>query len=117
MTDYVKLPPDFKAKWIAALRSEKYIQAGGSLKSSGGFCCLGVACDISGIKWEKGSNYFMTPSKNTAFPDGEDLSADVMNSLRSTNSGKASDAMHKLADLNDFGSSFTQIANWIEENL
>ena len=42
-------------KWVEALRSGKYEQNTGSLRNAdtGGFCCLGVACDISGIgEWE-----------------------------------------------------------------
>lgn len=42
-----KLPPkDFK-KWMRALRSGKYDQGRGLLQDAhGGFCCLGVACEI-----------------------------------------------------------------------
>lgn len=42
-------------KWVTALRSGKYEQGAGRLKTdSGRFCCLGVLCDISGlIDWKK----------------------------------------------------------------
>lgn len=33
-------------KWVLALRSGKYNQTTGTLQSTEGFCCLGVACDI-----------------------------------------------------------------------
>jgi hypothetical protein len=33
-------------KWIAALRSGQYNQGRGKLKSSNGYCCLGVLCDV-----------------------------------------------------------------------
>lgn len=33
--------------WIAALRSGKYSQTEGYLKTDGGYCCLGVACEAA----------------------------------------------------------------------
>lgn len=33
-------------KWIQALRSGKFKQGKGRLESSGGYCCLGVACKV-----------------------------------------------------------------------
>jgi len=40
-------------KWVAALKSGKYEQSRLRLKTSEGYCCLGVLCDISGLgKWE-----------------------------------------------------------------
>jgi hypothetical protein len=53
----MKLNPDFKAKWVAALRSGDYKQAHHSLVAWGptlehgprAFCCLGVGCLVSGV--------------------------------------------------------------------
>lgn len=37
-----------KVKWVSALRYGSYEQTGGALhKQDGGFCCLGVLCDIA----------------------------------------------------------------------
>lgn len=37
----------FKDKWIAALRSGKYKQGRGQLRSlNNNYCCLGVLCDV-----------------------------------------------------------------------
>lgn len=57
-----KLEPEFKAKWLAALRSGDYKQARNSLfnklvvSNEAGeklkvptYCCLGVACKVLGI--------------------------------------------------------------------
>lgn len=42
-----KMNPEIKARWVAALRSGEYKQAKKTLRStSGGFCCLGVLCDV-----------------------------------------------------------------------
>ena len=44
----------FRRKWIRALRSGKYEQAYHALRRGTGFCCLGVACDVSGLtEWKK----------------------------------------------------------------
>jgi hypothetical protein len=51
-----KLNPELKAKWIEALRSDRYKQARTALHKikGGGFCCLGVLCDvIDSTSWEK----------------------------------------------------------------
>lgn len=36
----------FLKRWIKALRSGKYDQARGRLRTPDGYCCLGVACDL-----------------------------------------------------------------------
>lgn len=39
-------------KWIKALRSGRYEQGISRLRTDDSYCCLGVACDISGLgKW------------------------------------------------------------------
>lgn len=38
---------DILFKWITAMRSGKYPMAKGNLRSSNGYCPLGVLCDIS----------------------------------------------------------------------
>jgi hypothetical protein len=52
----MKLNPDFKAKWVAALRSGDYAQAREQLIADyempdgrQALCCLGVGCVVSGI--------------------------------------------------------------------
>lgn len=50
-----KLPKEFALKWIEALRSGKYQQGTDTLvriENNGDtmYCCLGVACSISGIE-------------------------------------------------------------------
>ena len=40
-----------RADLVAALRSGKYAQITGSLHTTEGYCCLGVACEISGTEW------------------------------------------------------------------
>ena len=37
---------EFYANWIEALRSGNYPKSRGQLRTTSGFCCLGVACDL-----------------------------------------------------------------------
>lgn len=36
-------------KWVEALRSGKFQQTNGALRDLDGYCCLGVACEVSGL--------------------------------------------------------------------
>jgi len=40
---------EHRKQWVEALRSGKYHQGRGALRVGEKFCCLGVACDISGL--------------------------------------------------------------------
>jgi hypothetical protein len=44
-----KLDPEAKRQWLEALRDPDSKQTQGKLNDGRGMCCLGVACDISGI--------------------------------------------------------------------
>jgi hypothetical protein len=125
MTEYVKLPPEFKTHWVAALRSGKYKQATDVLKStSGGFCCLGVACDINGVEWETDYNphidypRIQTVNGGVYMPYEEDLPEDVYSVLFQELIPRQDVYVAVyLSVMNDGGRSFSEIADWIEENL
>jgi len=91
-----KLPEDFKKKWIAALRSGEYKQCTGFLHLGGGHCCLGVAEIIHGVKSES------TRVLRGNFPQAIE---------------GISEMSTKLTSMNDNGNTFSQIADYIEENL
>lgn len=38
---------EIKARWVAALRSGEYPQAINRLRAEGGYCCLGVLCELA----------------------------------------------------------------------
>jgi len=110
--EYPKLPPVFKAKWLAALRSGDYIKGNNylqrTLDNKTTYCCLGVACKIQHPKLDIESHYFIEDeiAKN-AKKVPKLLKGDRENSL-----------IQKLAAMNDLEKhSFKQIANWIEKNL
>lgn len=45
-----KMDPEVKAEWVAALRSGEYQQATGKLTDGGGYCCLGVLCELAAAR-------------------------------------------------------------------
>lgn len=111
---------ELKKKWVEALRSRKFKQGQAALKEtiSGEkdkytYCCLGVLHEVSGGKWHQFYNYptYFTGVKHTSnasnvFLDGKCFSQ-----------GLTRDEQNKLAEMNDDGKKFYQIANWIEKNI
>lgn len=111
-----KLPKRFKERFLKALRSGKYFQGNGSLRTVETdydwdskktikivrHCCLGVACDIQEIKKVWGATMIPNKDKYMAVPALLRGNGEISN---------------KLALMNDSGKSFKQIATWIEKNL
>ena len=101
---------EYKEKWIAALRSGKYKQGTGSLRKNDKFCCLGVLCDIvDSSKWE------LPRSEGT--PIVYDSRTSYLPEKIKNNLNIEYRQQKDLAELNDEGKSFNEIADWIEENL
>lgn len=102
---------ELKAKWVKALRSGDYKQTQDFLRDEDGFCCLGVLCDVAGAVWEDG-----TPRiDGISVKHGgrvEFLSAEFSWGVRL----RAED-QKRLAGMNDAGSPFSEIADYIEQNL
>ena len=114
------MTPEFKAKWIQALRDGKYQQTRGVLKdSSGGMCCLGVAADlVDSSGW---TDQIMEGSQgHYGFGwrvDGPTLCEAVAHAI-----GIPTEEARELALRNDGGGkysphSFADIADLIEERL
>lgn len=92
-----------KAQWVEALRNEKYAQGSGFLKKGSAFCCLGVLCDIQNGEWasierQLGGLYTERLPKHL-------------------NAGLTNDQCAELAQMNDNGARFPEIADHIEKNL
>ena len=106
--------PKLKAKWIAALRSGKYAQVQGQLRQKPvGFCCLGVLCDISPeIEWDGEMAFFEKESGPDVEWDDSMLPAGFRRHV-----GISDEAQKILAEMNDGGSSFDEIADCIEVYL
>lgn len=109
---------EFKAKWLEALRSGRYKQGQGFLRCGDEYCCLGVALDIINPKgWSRRN------------PEHQDSAIFVHEASQDTLSGKSDSFVDTgevplngldqidLANMNDDGLSFGEIANFIEKNL
>ena len=100
---------EIKAKWVEALRSGKYKQAKGVLRSmTGGYCCLGVLCDVyrpSG--WQKDGLFEF---------DGR-VGGSMLPHTMNAPVGLSEDHEGTLVNMNDDGMSFPGIADWIEANV
>lgn len=114
-----------KKKWLEALRSKKYTQGTGELKSDDNkFCCLGVLCEIhrktmksKKYKWGiiYGSKYGYTNGNggnSKVLPDfvRKWAGLDCVNPIPKARK-------YSLAGFNDNGRTFKQIADIIEKGL
>lgn len=97
-----------RKRWVDALRSGEYQQCTEALRKGDAFCCLGVACDLhakeTGGEWVHGCRYL---------GQEYELPIDVMVwfGLRSPRGDFAGET---LAELNDDGTPFSEIASIIE---
>lgn len=139
--------PEIKQQWVEALRSGEYEQTIGSLHTTVehtaflptggtetakvGYCCLGVLCDLaakSGVVQE-----YVTDSKNTSFAsindrldhNRDELPKAVIEWAGVESSNPSIDyrlthdgiLVNTLAEANDQGVTFEEIAQIIEEEL
>jgi hypothetical protein len=104
-----------KAKWVEALRSGKYRQTTGNLREERttrryGYCCLGVLCHVAGSKWRHG-----VPVLGETIMEAQGEAYLSYDALKLT--GLDDTQQRVLADKNDEGSSFAEIADYIESSL
>lgn len=129
----MKINEEIKAKWVAALRSGEYKQGRGSLrkvdsKGVDRFCCLGVLCDI--YTKEKETTKWIEPGRwvvENEYSFGGDTTMPPKNVNEWVGLGdttpwsdmqiKASSKYGTLYELNDSGSPFKKIADYIEAQL
>lgn len=105
--------PEVKEKWVAALRSGKYKQVEGRLRSDTGdsYCCLGVLCDVNNPRqWKSDDGYYVYLYKSTV---GNDLLP-----LALKGELEIDEIVEEfLSNWNDDGIGFDAIADWIEAEL
>lgn len=111
-----------KADWVAALRSGEYAQGFGALNKNGKYCCLGVLCELAvkeGILPPPVEGpvstfgYGRVPNRTTL--PGEVL---VWTGLGlAVNNPTPHGTSRSLAEMNDRGASFSDIADVIEKGL
>lgn len=110
-----------KEKWLEALRSGEYKQTKSRLKNENSYCCLGVLSDLF-IKetktgeWDNDDSFVMNNEcKNINLHYKVVEWAELLNSNPDckTKEGESS----SLAEENDSGKSFEEIADIIEEQF
>ena len=119
---------DNQEQWLTALESGDYKQAFGTLRDGGSFCCLGVACDISGEGvWKIKIDETLGNTMRYVTDDGEYNSSlpptlVAWLGLRSSSGAfrvrdRMLDQLDDLVNLNDtLTYDFTQIAEFIREH-
>lgn len=130
-----KMNAEVKAKWLAALRSGEYKQTEGELKTETqefcGFCCLGVLSDIHSKEtgegeWIVHEEYDLLEykdsqgfSENGVPPPGVLNWAGLCENNPTIFETHANEDKIKstVAELNDNGKTFKEIADLIEEQL
>ena len=102
-----------KAKWIAALRSGGYKQGQNFLAADDTFCCLGVLCDVAGLPYTLNDG-----ARTYEFGEGRESAEMIRGDLRSSIDAPAcADCAATLAEMNDDGASFAEIADYIAINI
>lgn len=110
-------------KWVKALRSGKYRQGRGVLRTGNdSYCCLGVLCDIAGAEWKQEGLQSDLNGDYAAISSGhEDYCCIPSPVVKATGMKTTTGSYDSLTDkpslmkLNDEGSSFAQIADVIEK--
>jgi hypothetical protein len=110
MSDLIRMNPEIKTKWVAALRSGTYEQGSHVLRKGDRYCCLGVLCEIlkmpSHLNTATG-NYSYAGHNVTGLPI--DMRVQI-----GLSAGNHSEAMV----MNDTrGYTFLQIADYIERDF
>ena len=107
-----------KARWIAALRSGEYRQGRRLLRASdGSYCCLGVLCEVAGLR--RDGEMFVFPGALGTSADPSRHKAMIFGSLRAavTDFTEPADRAKELIEMNDCGHTFAEIANWIDDHI
>lgn len=110
------MKPKIKAKWVAALRSGEYRQWRGDLRGYGGFCCLGVLCDVHAK--ETGLSWWRQGIDSSAYMGETGILPDRVCVWAGLDSCDPIMGDYKAAAWNDdLGANFDQIADLIEKHL
>lgn len=102
---------EIKKLWVAALRSGKYKQGVGSLLNRvDEYCCLGVLCDLA-VKKQVVHSFLDAHNGRNEVP------GDIVRLWAGLTDSNPQIANSSLAQLNDQGATFTEIADIIEKEL
>lgn len=107
---------EVRDRWVAALRSGEYAQGRyGLCDSQGRYCCLGVLNDVMGNKYiSEGGGSRSYLDSNLVAP----IYYSGTNVIWLEKQGLGAEDIPVLIKMNDVdGASFSEIADWIEENM
>lgn len=111
---------DIADAWIAALRSGEFKQTQMALNNGVAMCCLGVLCELhsreTGTPWNKGCYFHEDaelPLEVAQWARMRNIAPGILKAPVTTPSGVH--GVH-LAELNDNGASFVEIADVIEKH-
>lgn len=102
--------------WLRALRSGKYKQTREYLHTDSGYCCLGVACEIYNKTHKSKVNYKGPLDEESLNDPKVAIVARWLGLEEGTGQFMGETNHSSLADLNDKGQSFKEIADLIESN-
>lgn len=133
------MKPEIAQKWVEALRSGNYTQTTKTLRDDKGYCCLGVLCDLASQEgigtWQAPDSpptsasriyryvagYAKYESNSSLIPPRVAKWAEMSEKNTGKNGSKGSFLSDgnwtSLANLNDRGSSFEDIAKVIEKEV
>jgi len=124
--------PEVKEKWLAALRSGEYPQSAHALRSNEGYCCLGVLCDLYRLenpsRWVEDHDDLGTAAVEWDPKRAVSIVVPPMVVMRwaglseqnpcvNLEDDEGEERVTDLANLNDSGLTFEQLADVIEEHL
>lgn len=117
--------PEVKEKWLAALRSGDYTQTRTALYKDGSYCCLGVLCEIAvqeGVPLQVRETSIMDTmykyynDESGLLPYEVQTWAGLIN--RNPNTTESPEGYPRsMAELNDNGWTFEEIADVIERDF
>jgi hypothetical protein len=117
----LKLKPAIKARWLEALRSGKIKQARSALRKGDSMCCLGVLCNLHA---EDHPDFAAGQHNKRVYDDQDQVpSLRVLKWAFEDWKEYGAEAVYlpgmeaSLAEKNDQGASFKQIADLIEKHL
>jgi hypothetical protein len=119
---------EIRQQWLDKLRSGKIKQAKGILHGEcGGMCCLGVLLDvIAPNDWQpvvtdeserRVHPHAMATDEHDFITYQHRESLGLAGRIFNDRSESDTSIGHYLADMNDHGKSFAEIADWIEKNI
>lgn len=97
-------------EWIKELRSGRYTRCSGELTDGTNYCCLGVLCQINGLLLTKGTATY----GRYYYHFQNETNADVLPKAFLNYIGLTDNQQRALSQMNDGGSTFLEIADYLE---